>query len=95
MKKIKHIPIRKCMGCGIKKPKIEFIMVVKPPKKFKDKNLYVKTETLNKEGRAAYVCRKLECIKKARKNRKIERIFSCKVEGDIYKDLEMEVGKYE
>ncbi len=95
MKKIKHIPIRKCIGCGIQKPKSKFIMVVKPPEKFKDSRLYVKTETINKEGRAAYVCKKLECVNKAKKGRRIEKAFSCKVDSEIYTNLEVMVKKDE
>jgi len=93
--KNKHIPIRKCIGCGIQKSKKEFIMIVKPPKKLKDKNLYIKPGTSNKEGRAAYICKKLECIKKAKKSRKIEKSFLCKVEDEIYMLLEKAAEKYE
>ena len=66
-------------------------MIVRPPKKFKDKKLYVEIQTHHKDGRAAYLCNNAECLKKIKKNRKIEKTFSCKVEPEIYAALEMAV----
>lgn len=93
--KNKHIPIRKCIGCGIQKSKNEFMMIVRPPKKLKDKNLYIKPGMSIKEGRAAYICKKLECIKKAKKSRKIEKSLLCKADAEIYTSLEKVAEKNE
>ncbi len=91
MKQTKHIPIRKCIGCGVQKSKSEFVMIVRPPRKSKDKKLHVEIQTQHKDGRAAYLCKNAECLKKIKKSRKIEKTFSCKVEPEIYAALEMAV----
>ena len=44
-----------------------------------------------KPGRGAYVCRSIECLKLARKARRLERAFSCKIPEEIYDRLENEM----
>lgn len=40
------------------------------------------------QGRGAYVCRKAECVAKARKVRAFERSLSSRVEQELYDSLE-------
>ena len=92
--KDKHIPLRKCIGCGIKNSKENFIMVVNPPKK-ENSPVYVDFGKNKKTGRSAYMCFDMECLKKARKTRRLERTFSCKIESRIYDDIEKAIQNHE
>ena len=38
-------------------------------------------------GRGAYICDKQECLEKAIKTKRIERIFETKIEDEIYEKL--------
>ena len=60
----RRIPMRKCTGCNEMKPKKELVRVVRSPEGEVSLDL-----TGKKPGRGAYVCRNLECLKKARKAR--------------------------
>ena len=40
------------------------------------------------QGRGAYICKKVECIQKARKVRAIERSLSVKIDGAVYDAVE-------
>lgn len=93
----KKIPLRKCSGCGEMKPKKELIRVVKAPEK-KDENDSVISGgeisldlTGKKPGRGAYVCRSAECLRLARKARRFERAFSCKIPDSVYDVMEEEL----
>ena len=62
----KKVPMRQCTGCREMKPKRELIRVVKSPEgeiaiDFKGKN----------PGRGAYVCRNLDCLEKAAKQKAV------------------------
>lgn len=46
-----------------------------------------------KPGRGAYVCKQLDCLKAARKSRRLERAFSCQIPQDVYDRLEEEIQK--
>lgn len=84
----KKIPLRMCKGCGEMKPKRELIRVVKPPEGEISLDL-----TGKKAGRGVYVCRNLECLKKARKARRFEKDFSCRISDEIYEVMENELTK--
>ncbi len=86
--KPKKIPMRMCLGCGEMKPKMELIRVVRSPGgeiglDFKGKAA----------GRGAYICRSTECLEKARKARRFEKSFSCKIEDSVYEVMTDELGK--
>lgn len=84
--KMKKIPMRMCLGCGEMKPKKELVRVVKP--KEGDISLDL---TGKKAGRGAYICRSAECLAKARKARRLEKSFSCKISDEIYDSMEEEL----
>lgn len=82
----RKIPMRMCTGCSEMKPKKELIRVVKSPEGD------VSLDTAGrKPGRGAYVCRNIECLKKARKARKFERAFSMQISDEVYSRLEEEL----
>ena len=85
MKSTNHIPLRKCTGCLKMKPKSELIRVVKVPSTKK----IVIDRTGKKDGRGTYVCKSEDCIKMAKKSRGFERNFKCKVNDDLYEELNL------
>lgn len=86
----KRVPMRMCSGCGEMKPKKELVRVVKSPEGEISLDL-----TGRKAGRGAYVCKSAECLKKARKARRFERAFSCKIPDEVYERMEEEMLPYE
>ncbi len=83
----KKIPLRMCIGCAEHKPKKELVRIVKSP----EGEIFVDL-TGRKNGRGAYICHNGECLKKARKTRKLERTFSCEISDEIYDRLEGELA---
>ncbi|MDD2955132.1 MAG: YlxR family protein [Oscillospiraceae bacterium] len=86
----KRVPMRMCTGCGEMKPKRELVRVVKSAEGEISLDL-----TGKKSGRGAYVCRSLECLKKARKARRFEKAFSCQIPAEIYDRMEEELTQNE
>lgn len=84
--KEKHVPMRKCSGCGMMKEKSELIRLVRV-KNMNNKEIHLDLD-FKKFGRGAYVCKNLDCLKACRKSRRFERAFSCKVNDDIYESME-------
>ena len=95
IQKQKNIPVRKCIGCGARKPKDEFIVIVRSPKSEQNKSIKVLGGDDKKEGRGAYICKNPECLKKARKAKRLERTFKGKIESSIYDELEKAVESRE
>ena len=86
----KKIPLRRCTGCGEMKPKKELVRVVKSPQGEISLDLTGKSP-----GRGAYVCRSVECLRRARKSRGLERAFSCQNPAEIYDRMEEELSRNE
>lgn len=84
----KRVPMRKCTGCGEMKPKRELVRVVKSP----DGSVSVDL-TGKKSGRGAYVCRSPECLKLARKAKRLERAFECAIPDEVYEAMERDILK--
>ncbi len=85
----KKLPERRCVGCGISFPKKELIRVVRTPEG--------KTEldfTGKKSGRGAYLCKNAECLKKARKAKRLEKNLGVPVSPEVYGLLEAELLNY-
>ena len=86
--KLRKIPMRMCLGCGEMKPKMELIRVVKSPEG--DISLDFKGKAA---GRGAYICRSTECLEKARKARRFEKSFSCRIEESVYEVMLSELSE--
>lgn len=84
--KTKREARRMCTGCGEMFDKKTLIRVVKSPEGEVSLDL-----TGKKNGRGAYVCNNLECLKKARKKRAFERAFSMKIDDEVYNKMEEEI----
>ncbi|MCM1328462.1 MAG: YlxR family protein [Ruminococcus sp.] len=87
---IKKVPMRMCLGCGEMKPKKELIRAVKSPEGEISIDL-----TGKKAGRGAYICKSAECFAKARKSRRLEKAFSCKISDGVYDEMEKELRESE
>lgn len=79
----KKIPMRKCIGCNESKSKKELVRIVRSP----EGDICLDT-TGKKNGRGAYICNDAECLRKARKSRRLERIFECSVPDTVYDEAE-------
>ena len=49
--------------------------------------------TGRKNGRGAYICPSVECLKKAVKNRGLDRSFKMTIPKEVYEVLEKEMGQ--
>ena len=87
---MKKIPLRMCTGCGEMKPKKELVRVVRSKEGEISLDL-----TGRKAGRGAYVCRSLDCLKKARKTRRIEHSLDCQIPDEVYDAMEKEMAEDE
>lgn len=81
--KEKKIPERRCVGCGISFPKKDLIRVVRLPDGGAELDPSGK-----KAGRGAYICRSAECLKKARKAKRLERNLEVTISDEVYEELE-------
>ena len=77
-----------CLGCNEMKPKKELIRVVRSP----GGEISLDT-TGKKSGRGAYVCPNAECLRLARKSRKLEKSFSCRISDEVYDNMERELNE--
>ncbi len=76
------LPERTCMGCNIKKPKKEFIRIVK------SKTGEIDIDKTGKmPGRGAYICDNIECLEKLIKSKRLEKVFEMKISDEIYEKL--------
>ncbi|MDR1001826.1 MAG: YlxR family protein [Oscillospiraceae bacterium] len=86
----RKIPERMCLGCRQMKPKKELIRAVKNKEGEISLDL-----TGRKPGRGAYICNSVDCFKKARKSRSLEKAFSSKIPEEIYDAMEGELTSNE
>lgn len=86
MMRPKKMPMRMCIGCGEMKPKKELVRVVKSPEGEISLDLNGR-----KPGRGAYVCPKRDCLKSARKARRLEKAFSSQIPAEVYDRMEEEL----
>ena len=86
MPKVKKIPQRQCVGCREMKDKKALLRVVKSPEGQVSLDF-----TGKKSGRGAYVCHDVECLRRARKSRALERAFSTAIPAEVYDAMEAEL----
>ena len=79
----KKIPMRRCTGCGEMKEKKSLIRIVRTP----DGTIQIdRTGKLN--GRGAYLCDDLACLRAARKRRSLQRSLDTPIPDEIFDELE-------
>ncbi len=86
MSTVKKVPQRQCVGCGEMKNKRELIRVLKDA----EGNISMDA-TGRKNGRGAYLCRSMDCFRKAVKNKGLERSFKMAIPKEVYESLEKEM----
>lgn len=86
MSEARKAPERTCVGCREKKEKKMLARIVRRP----DGSI-VYDSTGRQNGRGAYLCRRLECLKKAEKTRSLERALGVEIPEEVYRKLEQEV----
>lgn len=76
---MKNIPQRTCTVCRKQKNKNELLRIVK------NKENIINVDKNGKEpGRGAYICYDRECLEKAEKTKKLEKVLNVKIKDDIY-----------
>ena len=86
----RKIPLRQCIGCGEMKNKKEMIRILKTAE-----GEITIDATGKKNGRGAYLCRNVECLKKAVKNKGLERSFRQSIPQEVYDRLKKEMDEIE
>jgi len=84
----KKIPMRQCLGCREMKPKKEMIRAVRSPQG--EISLDFKGKA---QGRGAYICPNMDCLKKAIKSKALERAFETSIPEEIYTRLGEQMGE--
>ena len=82
----KKIPQRQCMGCRERKAKRELIRVVRTPEGTVNLDFGGKMN-----GRGAYICPQMDCLKKAMKSKALDRSLEVTIPQDVYDRLEKEM----
>ena len=81
----KKIPMRTCIACRTEKPKKEMLRIVR------NAAGEIRLDTTGKlAGRGAYICNSEVCILRLKKQRLLNRAFSCEVPEEVYKSVEEE-----
>ena len=88
--KKRKIPERQCLGCNRHAPKAELLRVVRDP----DGNVSLDFGG-RKSGRGAYICKQVECLRKARKNRRISGNLKCEIPDTVWEAMEQELEGYD
>ncbi len=78
----KKTPLRMCIACRQLFEKREMLRVVKS-----DGKIFLDF-TSKASGRGAYVCDNRDCITKLKKQRILNKVFSCPVDEEIYEAIE-------
>jgi predicted RNA-binding protein YlxR (DUF448 family) len=79
---MKKIPMRKCIGCGVQKPKKELIRVVRN----KEGEIFLDS-TGKANGRGAYICNDRKCFDLAIKKNAFNRALESKVDDSVFESL--------
>ena len=86
-KKVKKIPLRKCLGCMESFPKKELIRVVRTP----EGDVCI-DHTGKKSGRGAYICKSEACLKKAVKSKRIQNNLEVSLSDELIDALTKELN---
>ncbi len=86
--KAKKLPMRMCAGCKQQKLKKELVRVVRSPE-----GEISLDKTGKKSGRGAYICPDIQCLRLARKAKRLERSLECPIPVEVYDQLEGALGE--
>ena len=79
----KKIPVRRCTGCGEHYPKLQLIRILRTPE-----GEIVFDAAAKASGRGAYICKNPECLKRAKRARRLESSLECTIPDSVYQRLE-------
>ena len=82
----KKIPQRQCMGCRERRAKRELIRVVRSPEGEVSLDFGGK-----KNGRGAYLCPNMDCLKKAIRSKALDRSLEVTIPEEAYARLQKEM----
>lgn len=83
----KIIAQRVCIACRKVQNKYDMIRIAR------SQDGEIKIDPSGKsEGRGAYLCKNVECLKIAIKRRQLDRAFKIKIPNDIYSKINVECG---
>ena len=86
--KPKKIPMRMCVGCREMKEKRELIRIVRTPE-----GTVVMDFSGKRSGRGAYVCRDAECLRRAIRQKQLERQLEITMTEEIIEALTAEMDR--
>ena len=82
MQSQRKVPLRKCVGCQEMFPKRSLIRVVLTPE-----GEIVLDSTSKRNGRGAYLCQNVSCLKAAQKRKALERSLKTSIPEALYDQL--------
>lgn len=85
--KKRKLPVRQCLGCNEHKLKAELLRVVRSPEGVVSLDFVGRAN-----GRGAYICHNLACLKKARKSGRLEKNLECAIPDEVYDEMEKELA---
>ncbi len=90
MEKKRKIPERQCLGCNEHKPKAELIRIVRSPEGTVGLDFGGRAN-----GRGAYICQNLSCLKKVRKSGRLEKNLGVSIPDEVYAEMEKELVNHD
>lgn len=82
---VKKVPLRMCIACRGLKEKRSMLRVVKDA----EGKIFIDFSS-KASGRGAYICDNPECITKLKKQKLLNKVFSCAVDEKVYSEIEEE-----
>ena len=86
--KPRKVPMRMCVGCREMKDKRELIRIVRSPE-----GEVSMDPTGKRSGRGAYICRNAECLKRAIRQKQLERQLEVSLTGEVSAALAAELER--
>ncbi len=80
--KVRKIPQRTCIGCGLVKDKKQMVRIVRSPQ-----GEISLDRSGKKPGRGAYVCDEAACIEKAFQSKALEKALQVKIPAEVKNKL--------
>ncbi len=88
MATIKKIPTRRCIGCGEHFDKPALCRVVRTPQ-----GAIVLDASGRQAGRGAYLCRRAECLQRAKRAHRLESALEASIAEEVYLALAEEIAR--
>ena len=92
---LKNINLRKCISCGKRSNKFDFIRINKVKNQDSSFEIFVSNigDRRYIEGRTAYLCSNLNCFNLAKKKSRLEKNLKCKIGLKVYDKIESFINK--